>query len=66
MSSSGQFYDGYLKKIKKNTDPIDWKSIDVTYLIKVFERIFLATKKRLLLFRSDMTTLSKLVLMLVL
>ncbi|CAF4178277.1 unnamed protein product [Rotaria magnacalcarata] len=30
----GQFYNHYLKKIIKNTDPIDWKSIDVSYLIK--------------------------------
>jgi alpha-1,3-mannosyl-glycoprotein beta-1,2-N-acetylglucosaminyltransferase len=32
--SGGQFYEGYLKKILKNTDPIDWKTIDVSYLIK--------------------------------
>ncbi|CAF1046192.1 unnamed protein product [Adineta ricciae] len=32
--SGGQFYDSYLRKIIKNTDPIDWKSTDVTYLIK--------------------------------
>lgn len=32
--SGGQFYDGYLRKIKKNTDPTDWKNIDLSYLIK--------------------------------
>ncbi|CAF0904157.1 unnamed protein product [Adineta steineri] len=32
--SGGQFYDSYLRKIIKNTDPIDWKSIDLNYLIK--------------------------------
>ncbi|CAF4615259.1 unnamed protein product [Rotaria socialis] len=32
--SGGQFYDHYLRKIIKNSDPIDWKSIDVSYLIK--------------------------------
>jgi len=32
--SAGQYYDNYLKKIIKNTDPIDWKTIDVSYLIK--------------------------------
>jgi alpha-1,3-mannosyl-glycoprotein beta-1,2-N-acetylglucosaminyltransferase len=32
---SGQFYDSYLRKILKNTEPVDWKSIDVGYLLKV-------------------------------
>jgi alpha-1,3-mannosyl-glycoprotein beta-1,2-N-acetylglucosaminyltransferase len=32
--SGGQFFDRYLKKIIKNSDPIDWKTIDVSYLIK--------------------------------
>ncbi|CAF4633879.1 unnamed protein product [Rotaria sp. Silwood1] len=32
--SGGQFYDHYLKKINKNTDPIDWKTIDISYLVK--------------------------------
>jgi alpha-1,3-mannosyl-glycoprotein beta-1,2-N-acetylglucosaminyltransferase len=32
----GQFYEGYLKKIIKNSDPIDWKTIDVSYLVKVY------------------------------
>ncbi|UJR35766.1 hypothetical protein I4U23_028514 [Adineta vaga] len=32
--SGGQFYDRYLRRIIKNNDPIDWKSTDVSYLIK--------------------------------
>ena len=36
----GQFYDRYLRKIIKNTDPIDWKSIDVRYLLKVHRILF--------------------------
>ncbi len=35
----GLFYDGYLKKIHKNTDPIDWKTIDISYLLKVYLRL---------------------------
>ncbi|CAF1163801.1 unnamed protein product [Adineta steineri] len=32
--SQGQHYEKYLKKIIKNTVPVDWKSIDISYLIK--------------------------------
>jgi hypothetical protein len=33
--SRGQHYDKYLKKIVKNNNPVDWKSIDISYLLKV-------------------------------
>ncbi|CAF3193350.1 unnamed protein product [Rotaria socialis] len=32
--SQGQHYDRYLRKIIKNNDPVDWKSIDISYLLK--------------------------------
>ncbi|CAF4274398.1 unnamed protein product [Rotaria sp. Silwood2] len=32
--SQGQHYDRYLRKIVKNNDPVDWKSIDISYLLK--------------------------------
>jgi len=32
--SQGQHYERYLKKIVKNNDPVDWKSIDISYLLK--------------------------------
>ncbi|UJR10366.1 hypothetical protein I4U23_014571 [Adineta vaga] len=32
--SQGQHYEKYLKKIVKNNDPVDWKSIDISYLTK--------------------------------
>ena len=31
----GQHYEKYLKKIIKNTEAVDWKSIDISYLLKV-------------------------------
>ena len=39
MNCSGQYYDGYLRKINKNTDPIEWKNIDLSYLLKVIREI---------------------------
>ncbi|GJY16029.1 alpha-1,3-mannosyl-glycoprotein 2-beta-N-acetylglucosaminyltransferase, partial [Tanacetum coccineum] len=33
-SSLGQFFDQYLKPIRLNDLPIDWKSMNLTYLIK--------------------------------
>lgn len=35
LISRGQHYDRYLRKIIKNNDPVDWKSIDISYLLKV-------------------------------
>lgn len=32
--SQGQHFDRFLKKIIKNTEPVDWSSIDVSYLLK--------------------------------
>lgn len=32
--SQGQHYEKYLKKIIKNTESVDWKSIDISYLLK--------------------------------
>ncbi|CAF3350571.1 unnamed protein product [Rotaria sp. Silwood1] len=32
--SQGQHYERYLRKIVKNNDPVDWKSIDISYLLK--------------------------------
>jgi hypothetical protein len=34
----GQHYEHFLKKIIRNTQPVDWTSIDLTYLLKVNER----------------------------
>jgi hypothetical protein len=31
----GENYNQFLKRITKNTEPIDWKSINVSYLLKV-------------------------------
>ena len=36
----GQHFDKYLKKIVRNVDPVDWKSIDLKYLIKVKRKSF--------------------------
>ena len=35
LACRGQHYERYLRKIVKNNDPVDWKSIDVSYLLKV-------------------------------
>ncbi|CAF1381164.1 unnamed protein product [Adineta ricciae] len=32
--SQGQHYEKYLRKIVKNNEPVDWKSIDISYLMK--------------------------------
>ena len=52
--SRGQHYERFLKKIIKNTEPVDWQSIDISYLMKVYSLKKTNRTIQIACFRIDM------------
>ena len=49
----GQHYEKYLKKIVRNTEPVDWKSRDLRYLLKVKRTVWKGRSTRLVLVQDQ-------------